>query len=227
MWDPGEREGCADAHSLAVAVTQKVTAYEEACQRALAAAAAKALEAQEKQQEAARLVAETRKQIDLLRRAGGAQDPATVNVLRRNAARLVLLNDPSAAADGKRALDDNQALDGKQAPEGKRGALTSPAAAAQARIDSLAENDRISIFYEDEQWCSAFVIRLTAAFVWVLWDCTVAGCPANSAKSHHSVDALCTHGEHGQNGRSAERRPQKTKLVSDLQAGEMKIGQEE
>ena len=239
-WDDGEREACVTDDALALAVTNKVTEFEAACERAQTEAEARAREAQAQQEAAEKVVADAVKKIALLRRSGGASAPAAIAALQQQVVTVHLANLVRAGAEDKQEPDEGaegkqqegkqregKQQEGKQA-EGKQaeGKVTCEEA-ANSEISALQTDDRLSVFFQDAGWCSGFVSRLTNSFVYVLWDCAEADCPANRAPTVRSEDVkwMCTH-DGGGDGRE-ETKLKKTTLVRDLMLGEVKLSDDQ
>ena len=86
----------------------------------------------------------------------------------------------------------------------------------QKQLWGLSPPDAICVLYDDAGWLSGVVSRVENKSIYITWPCDEPTCPS------HSAAGICTHGEDDGDGREVTRF-MKTKLVKDLQKGEIRV----
>jgi len=243
IWAQGEREACTTDAALLKAVTDKIVAIENADQQVREAKEAQALEAARQLHHAQELCAlaqaqmrdasapgaspekvldlqQTIIQLDQIRSSSSPQPlpvlPSSPPIPTSSAASSAVSSSSSSALGPAPAVKRKKAQDKSQ--QHKRVLLTlTPAAVAEAVVQALSAGDIISVMYDDAGWLFGRVSRVEAKSIYITWPCAEPSCPTQSASG------VCTHGEDDSDGRDVSRFL-KTKVVKDLQKGEVRVG---
>ena len=215
-WAQGEREACTTDVSLLKAVTDKIVAIEIADQQVRETKDAQALEATRQLHHAQQICAQVQAQMRDASVSGAnpldlsvSQSPLPISSASNASVRS--LSSSSSASAIKRKQ-------GQQQPQQPKRIILEPKPAAMAEtvVGALSAGDAICVLYDDAGWLSGVVSRVENKSIYITWPCDEPTCPS------HSAAGICTHGEDDGDGREVTRFL-KTKLVKDLQKGEIRV----